>query len=71
MKIKKPVTVKPQGGAAIADRFKIDAAPAAPKGATVSRTAAGVALAFGAIALAALGLLVFMLYQHLSYMQSA
>ncbi len=71
MKIKK--TIKSSGGAAIADRFKIDAAAAAkPQTAgTVNRTAAAVALAFGGIALAMLGLLVYMLWSHWMYMQSA
>ncbi len=76
MKIKKPIKVSPAeggaapGGAAIADRFRLDAAPQAakPKGATVSSKAAAFAFAFGTLALALLGFLVWMLYQHAEYM---
>ncbi len=75
MKIKKPMKVAntegaAPGGAAIADRFRLDAAPSKPQaqGATVSATAAAVAFGAGTIALALLGFLVWMLFQHLEYM---
>lgn len=73
MKIKKPMKGPgaegaAPGGAAIADRFRLDAGPSKPKGATVNSTAAAVAFAFGTIALALLGFLVWMLYQHTEYM---
>ncbi len=76
MKIKKPITVKAQGGgaaapggAAIADRFRLDAAPA-KKGATVNAKAAAFAFSAGALSLALLGLLVYMMYTHVEYLKN-
>lgn len=74
MKIKKSATAAaPAGGAAIADRFKLDAVPTGPsaKNGTISKTAAGTALAFGFIALLIAGILTFMLYQHWEYLMPA
>lgn len=76
MKIKKPMTVKAPaapapatGGATIADRFKLDAvAPAAP---AVSKTATLAAFIAAFIALAASGVLVFVLYKHWKFLMPA
>ncbi len=83
MKLKKPAPSKapsaaPTGGAAIADRFKLDApAPgkgkgggAAPHG-TINKTAALVALIAGFVALAVAGILTWTLYQHWEYLMPA
>lgn len=77
MTIKKPMKVKPMGagapasagGAAIADRFKLDmtAQPAQPtndKGTTVAG-------AFGLIALAVVGILTYILWKHWEFLMPA
>jgi len=71
--IKKTVVNSSEGGAsasgAIADRFKL--APAAPQGATVSKKAAMWALVAGLLALAASGILTYILYQHWEFLMPA
>jgi hypothetical protein len=67
------MTVQPgAGGAAIADRFKLDAAPvrSATTG-TISKKAALSALVAGLVCLALAGVLTFMLYDHWAYFKSA
>ena len=78
MKLKKtkvkvpPAPAAPEGGVAIADRFRLDVpAAAAPTAGTVSRKAATVALIFGLIALAVSGILVFILYKHCAFLMPA
>ena len=78
MKIKKTkvkVAAAPlEGGPAIADRFRLDvpaAGASAPVEGTVSRKAAAVAFAFGLVALAVSGVLVFVLYKHWEYLMPA
>jgi len=76
MKIKKSkaMTVQPgaAGGAAIADRFKLDAAPApSASTGTISKNAALCALVAGFICLALAGVLAFMLYDHWAYLMRA
>lgn len=76
MKIKKSASTASApaaGGAAIADRFKLDAVPAGPsaKNGTISKTAAATALAFGFVAFLIAGILTFMLYQHWDYLMQA
>ena len=74
MKIKKSkaMTVQPgaAGGAAIADRFKLDV-PAGPsaKNGTVNKTAALVALVAGIACLAAVGVLAYLLWDHWQFLQ--
>ena len=75
MKIKKPMTMKAPGGnaaapggAAIADRFRLDVQPQAHKGATVNAKAVAWAFSAGCVALALLGVLVYMMYQHAEYL---
>lgn len=76
MKIKKPMKAPSAegaapGGAAIADRFRLDAAPSkAAQGRTVNATAAAIAYSAGILALAMLGFLVWELFQHLQYMKT-
>jgi len=64
------MTIKKQtagGGATIADRFKLDVPdPNAKKG--VGKTSATVALVVGVAALAAVGTLTFILYQHWDFL---
>ncbi len=76
MKIKKPMSAPaPQGtgGAAIADRFKLDAVAsgAAYKGPTTGKAAAISALVAGLIALVIAGTLTFIIYQHWDYLMPA
>ena len=72
-KVKAPASpAAPEGGVAIADRFRLDVpAAAAPTAGTVSRKAATVAFIFGLIALAVSGILVFMLYKHWEFLMPA
>lgn len=76
MKIKKTMTVKGKpgasGGAAINDRFKLDAvAPQAPVAGTISRKAAAFAFAAGVISFLLAGVLVCMLYDHWEFLMPA
>lgn len=76
MKIKKPMTVKAQGtesgGAAIADRFKLDAIDSnANRAGTVSKKSATTALVFGLIALAITASLTWTLYKHWEFLMPA
>lgn len=79
MKIKKPKTIKAPtsaegaGGAAIADRFKLDpgAGAAASRGGTVNKKAAATALIFGLIALAVTVALTVTIYKHWEYLMPA
>ncbi|MCQ2368353.1 MAG: hypothetical protein MJ109_05025 [Kiritimatiellae bacterium] len=68
MQIKKPAS----GGAAIADRFKLDV-PAAKTSSTgtVGKTPAMIALIAGVLALALIGITTFTLYQHWGFLQGA
>ena len=74
MKIKKPMTVKAQGaegagGAAIADRFKLDPVDnSASRAGTVSKKSATTALIFGLIALAVTIALTVTIYQHWNFL---
>jgi len=72
MKIKKPKTIKTTGatgGATIADRFRLDAAPdKAQKGATVGKTATAWAFSAGLLALLLVVGLAGMLYKHWEYL---
>ena len=77
MKIKKKVpagiaAAPSAGGAAIADRFKLDLTnPNEVKAATVSKNATTAAFIAGLIALGVAGLLTFILYQHWSFLMPA
>ncbi len=75
MKIKKSKTMAAQpgsGSAAIADRFRLDTAPAASAStATISKNAAFCALVAGFISLTLAGILTFMLYDHWAYLMRA
>ena len=79
MTIKKTIKVKPtgspqpagapaSGGAAIADRFKLDA-PVAQKASTGKATS--FAVAAGLIALAVAGILTYILWQHWEFLMPA
>ena len=72
MKIKKPKTIKAAGaggGAAIADRFRLDAvANKNPKGGTVGKTATAWAFSAGLLALLLVVGLAGMLYKHWEYL---
>jgi hypothetical protein len=77
MKIKKPMTAKAPGaegtgGAAIADRFKLENVTAKqnPNG-TVGRKSAMFALVFGLAALAIIGTLTFTIYKHWEFLMRA
>ena len=78
MKIKKTKMMKTPasegaGGAAIADRFKLDpvATTAAPGNGSISKTAATAALVFGLIALAVTVTLTVMIYKHWEFLMQA
>ena len=77
MKIKKPMTVKTQGtessgGAAIADRFKLDPVDTtASRSGYVSKKSAGTALVFGLIALAITIALTWTIYKHWEFLMQA
>lgn len=79
MKIKKPMTVKSSdgasaapGGAAIADRLRLDPIDTTvKKGGTTSVKAAACALVFGSIALVAAGVLAYVLWQHWDALREA
>ncbi len=80
MKLKKPASTKAPsatpaaGGAAIADRFKLDA-PVKGKGSaphgTINKNAALVALIAGFVALACSGILMYVLYEHWTFLMPA
>jgi len=75
MKIKKkPMKIKApgEGGATIADRFRLDVpeGKGAKGGSGVGKTAATWAFSFGLIALAVMAGLAWMLYSHLEYLQN-
>ena len=59
-----------QGGATIADRFKLDLADPSAKKAPAGKGAA-VALVAGLIALAVAGILTFIIFQHWQFLQAA
>lgn len=68
--VKKTVVKKPEGSAAIADRFKL--APTEPEqGAVVGKKAAMWALIAGFLSLAASGILTYVLYQHWEFLMPA
>lgn len=76
MKIKKPTTANAgapaaAGGAAIADRFKINGLEEKPKGATVGAKSAACALVFGLIALTLAGILTWTLWKHWEFLMPA
>ena len=77
MKIKKPMTVKASGaegagGAAIADRFKLEPVDsAASRAGTVGKKSAMVALIFGLIALGITVALTLTIYKHWEYLMPA
>ena len=79
MKIKKPKTIKAptgaegSGGAAIADRFKLDpvASTEASRTGTVNKKAAATALIFGLVALAVTATLAVTIYKHWEYLMPA
>jgi hypothetical protein len=77
MKIKKPTTVKAPGaegagGAAIADRFKLDSVETtANRAGTVSKKSAMTALIFGLIALGITVALTLTIYKHWEYLMPA
>lgn len=79
MKIKKPKTIKAPmsaegaGGAAIADRFKLDpvASSDVSRTGTVSKKSAATALIFGLIALAVTITLTVTIYKHWEYLMPA
>ena len=75
MKIKKAKNIKvpaESGGAAIADRFRLDPVNnSAPVAGTVSRRAAMWAFIAGLISLAVVGILTFILYKHWEYLMPA
>ncbi|MBR1921600.1 MAG: hypothetical protein IJ829_06320 [Kiritimatiellae bacterium] len=74
MKIKKPMKVKAQGaenagGAAIADRFRLDPVePGAPRAGYIGRKSALTALIFGLVALATTIALTIIIYQHWEFL---
>ncbi|MGN0854710.1 MAG: hypothetical protein ACI4R9_04235 [Kiritimatiellia bacterium] len=61
------------GGAAIADRFKLDPSATGPayKGPTTGKTAATCALVAGIISFGLIGILTFVLYSHWEYLMPA
>ena len=69
MKVKK--TVKTQGGVAISDRLKLDAAPAKPAAGTIGKKSSTYALVFGCAALAVVGILTYTLYRHWEFLMPA
>ena len=77
MKIKKPKTIKAPssegaGGAAIADRFKLEPVDnSAPRGGYVGRKSAMTALIFGLIALTITIVLTVTIYKHWEYLMPA
>ena len=77
MKIKKPMTIKTQstessGGAAIADRFKLDPVDTtAARSGYVSKKSAATALVFGLIALAITITLAVTIYKHWEFLMPA
>jgi hypothetical protein len=78
MKIKKTKTMKVHGGegaggAAIADRFKLDPVDttAAPRNGYISKNAATTALVFGLMALAVTVTLTVMIYKHWEFLVPA
>ena len=78
MKIRKTKPMKVAGGegaggAAIADRFKLDPVDttAAPRNGCISKTAATTALVFGLIALAVTVTLTVMIYKHWEFLSQA
>lgn len=75
MKIKKSQSAAQggAGGATIADRFKLDAVASGPayKGPTVGRTASLCALIAGAISLALIAALTYVLGMHWDYLMPA
>jgi hypothetical protein len=77
MKIKKPnktatATDAAPGGAAIADRFRLDPVESGVgKNGTVNRKAATTALVFGLIALAVTIVLAVTIYKHWEYLRGA
>ena len=81
MKIKKPTVMKAPGagaatgGAAIAERFRLDnieaeAASKAQRG-TIGKGAAGAALVVGIVALALSAILLFVLFRHWEFLMPA
>ena len=58
------------GGAAIADRLRLDAAPTGPsaKNGTINKTAALVALIAGLLCLATAGTLTYLLWDHWQFL---
>ena len=69
MKIKK--LVSEAGGAAIADRFKLENVESDAKGRTVGKTSTTVAFCAALAALAVAGLLVYTLYKHWEFLKLA
>jgi len=81
MKIKKPKTVNAPapaggpaagsvGGAAIADRFRLDNVPA-KRGGTVGKKSAATALVFGLLALGVMVALTLIIYKHWEFLMPA
>lgn len=74
MKVNKPIAPSAvaarEGGATIADRFKLDAIESAKPARTTGKTSAAVALAAAVVGLALAGGLVFVLYGHLEFLSS-
>gem|GEM_PF-981785 len=76
MTIKKPTNatvaaepVAAAGGATIADRFKLDMTDAPKKAGSTKATM--IATVVGLVALAVVGILTFVIYQHWDFLQSA
>lgn len=69
MKIKKPVSEA--GGAAIADRFKLENVESDAKGRTVGKTSTTIAFCAALAALAVAGILVYTLYRHWVFLMPA
>ena len=59
------------GGATIADRFKLTPTEPIPQGALVNKKASMYALIAGLLALAAAGILAYILYQHWEFLMPA
>lgn len=65
-----PASAPAAGGATIADRFKLDAPPAAKSGGAVG-TGTKVAVVAAVIALVVVGVLAYMLYGHWEFLKGA
>ena len=66
-----PAAIPPTGGATIADRFKLDLSDPGAKKQASGGTAAACTVAAGLAALAAAGILAYLLWQHWEFLMPA